>query len=84
MQSLKNTILNIQSPPLDTEWGRYYEENNNYENQSMSAKERFIVNCLDLTNPQMVWDFGANSGRLVALQALEELKLLHLTSIIHV
>ena len=74
LQSLKNTILNIQSPPLDTEWGRYYEENNNYKNQSMSTKERFIVNCLDLTNPQMVWDFGANSGRFSRIASSRGIK----------
>ncbi len=74
LQSLKNTILNIKSPPLNTEWATYYKENNNYESQSMTTKERFISDCLEQIEPEMVWDFGANTGRFSRIASSKGIK----------
>ncbi|NIN33897.1 MAG: SAM-dependent methyltransferase [Gammaproteobacteria bacterium] len=65
--SLERTTEKMQRQPQKTEWSDYYESKNNYDQESLGAKENFIKSCLDSLSPNLVWDFGANTGRFSRL-----------------
>ena len=43
-------------------WGSYYEDNNNYELETMRSKEQFVSQHFEAISPNLVWDLGANTG----------------------
>ena len=44
-----------------TEWGDYYSDTN-YSEKSFEEKKEIISSTIETTNPQIVWDLGANTG----------------------
>jgi len=61
-KSLKNIITKLHWKPHGTEWISYYSSNNNYEVDTMQFKEKFVYENIKKISPNLVWDFGANTG----------------------
>jgi hypothetical protein len=61
LDNLKGTIEALQWKPEGTEWGDYYNFTN-YNDESFAHKRKTLESFLDQTNPQTVWDLGANNG----------------------
>ena len=67
--SLEATVGKLQWRGGDTEWADYYQRNNNYSAEGMSAKEQLVRELLGRIRPQTVWDLGANTGRFSRIAA---------------
>jgi ribosomal protein L11 methylase PrmA len=60
-ENLINTIKRLKWEPVGTEWGDYYDITN-YSDSAFEHKKEILSNWLRKTNPQHVWDLGANNG----------------------
>jgi len=73
IDSLENTINNLELPKSHTEWGEYYSFTN-YSPTAFEDKKNIIKNLLKEIRPKTVWDLGANDGlfsRLASQQDIE-------------
>jgi ribosomal protein L11 methylase PrmA len=61
IDSLESAIRNLKWRAEGTEWGSYYESTN-YTEGSFEHKKSTVQNYLKKTNPDLVWDLGANTG----------------------
>jgi ribosomal protein L11 methylase PrmA len=52
----------LKLPGMKTEWGDYYERNNNYTGESLAEKARITGGYLSEVKPGRVLDLGANDG----------------------
>jgi ribosomal protein L11 methylase PrmA len=76
IDSLKATVTSLQWSPGGTEWSDYYSDNN-YTDQSMSAKRKMVAAAIDLvkssgtipTEKSSCWDLGANTGEFSRIAA---------------
>ncbi len=68
-KSLKNIISKLYWKPLGTEWINYYDNNNNYETNTMLFKEEFVSKNIKKISPNLVWDLGANTGNFSRLSS---------------
>ena len=68
-ESLKSIITKLYWRPLGTEWISYYAMNNNYEADTMKFKEVFVSENIKKISPNLVWDFGANTGNFSRLSS---------------
>lgn len=62
LNNLESAVKNAKWNPKDTQWAQYYEENNNYESESMDHKVILTKEYLQTIKPKIVWDMGANTG----------------------
>ncbi len=62
IDNLENTIKNLSWQVKNTQWSNYYEENNNYNQRSLTEKAELIRRFLKPIKPGIVWDIGANTG----------------------
>lgn len=69
LDGLQSAINKLEWRPGGTEWGDYYEANNNYESSSLELKETVVREFLANANPRSVWDLGANTGRFSKIAA---------------
>ncbi|KAA3632204.1 MAG: SAM-dependent methyltransferase [Calditrichaeota bacterium] len=61
VDSLTKAIHNLNLNRQSTEWGKYYE-NTNYSEKSFLHKKELVKKFVSDTNPQSVFDLGANDG----------------------
>ncbi len=61
IKNLINTVENIKLPKFNTEWEKYYSFTN-YSQESFNHKKEIINTYKDRINPDIVWDFGSNTG----------------------
>lgn len=59
---LESTVKRLRDRPARRGWLEYYHDNT-YTAESIDVKERLVAGCLDRVDPDLVWDFGANTGR---------------------
>ena len=61
IKNLKKTIQNLRWEPSGTQWIYYYDVTN-YTSPAFSHKIRIIEEFMKMSNPQTIWDLGANDG----------------------
>jgi len=61
IENLEGTVRNLKWKGK-TEWGDYYNSNNNYSDESFKNKEEVVGSFLTSIKPKNVWDLGANTG----------------------
>ena len=61
MESLEGLIKSLKFPTSQTQWQDYYDDNN-YTPQAFNAKKEMVLGMINSTQPQTVWDVGANQG----------------------
>ena len=61
IDNLYNTVVNINLPKQETEWGNYYSFTN-YTEKGFNEKKTIIKEWYDEIEPESVIDFGANTG----------------------
>ncbi len=61
IKNLQSTVESINLPKYETEWGDYYSFTN-YTEKSFEEKKKIIDNFRNIINPEIVWDFGSNTG----------------------
>jgi ribosomal protein L11 methylase PrmA len=66
LDSLRSAVTGCSWNPKGTEWCDYYEDTN-YSDASMDNKIELVDGFLARTEPQSVWDLGANTGRFSRL-----------------
>lgn len=66
VNSLRNTIKNLDWKPTGTEWAQYYQATN-YSDSSFEKKSKIVTDYLKLVCPKEVWDLGANTGHFTRL-----------------
>lgn len=71
VDNLEGAIKGLKWSPKGTEWSDYYEENNNYNNESWAEKAKLVSGFLKSIKPKTVWDFGANTGFFSRIAARE-------------
>jgi len=59
--NLKKTVQNLHWTPAGTQWVDYYDITN-YTPAAFSHKMKIIEEFLKTSNPQTIWDLGANDG----------------------
>ncbi len=60
--SLTQALNVLKEQGAKTEWGQYYQDTN-YSSGGLAHKSEIVERFVESSAPQMVWDFGANSGR---------------------
>jgi hypothetical protein len=68
IDSLEGALRRLRYRPEGTEWADYYNDTS-YSREGMSRKESLVARYVDLLNPRIVWDFGANTGRFSRIAA---------------
>ena len=61
IENLESSIKKMAWKEDKTEWGDYYSDTN-YSEKSFEEKKEIISSTIETTNPQIVWDLGANTG----------------------
>jgi hypothetical protein len=61
LNNLAATVKKLRWQPQGTEWGDYYEDTN-YSTVAFEKKKQIVSAYLEKSQPQVVWDFGANLG----------------------
>ena len=61
IENLESSIKKMTWKEDKTEWGDYYSDTN-YSEKSFEEKKEIISSAIKTTNPQIVWDLGANTG----------------------
>ena len=61
IENLESSIKKMTWKEDKTEWGDYYSDTN-YSEKSFEEKKEIISSTIETTNPQIVWDLGANTG----------------------
>ena len=61
IDSLERTIKRMQWQPQGTEWIDYVQDTN-YSPKAWQHKQDVVATFLDRSNPEIVWDLGANTG----------------------
>lgn len=69
LDSLRRTVAALEWQGGGTEWGDYYERNNNYGDAGLIEKERVVGELLAGSHPAQVWDLGGNTGRFSRVAA---------------
>ena len=59
--SLESLVDSLKMKKQRTEWGEYYATTN-YSDIAMKHKQELVAEFLNLSNPDKVWDLGANTG----------------------
>lgn len=62
IDSLESCTKKLTWRPKGTEWVDYYKSSNHYDSDAINHKRQLVSDFLDKTNPQTVWDLGANTG----------------------
>lgn len=61
IDNLESGTRGLKWRPKDTEWKNYYTFTN-YSLESLDYKKQLVAEFLDEIKPDVVWDFGANTG----------------------
>jgi ribosomal protein L11 methylase PrmA len=66
IQSLTSAVKNLRLKNPETEWAGYYTFTN-YSGRSFDHKKEIIARFVEVLNPQIVWDLGANTGEFTQI-----------------
>lgn len=69
IDSLKGAVQKLKWSERNTEWADYYDNNNNYTDESLLQKENLVRLLVEKVSPDSVWDLGANDGRFSRIAA---------------
>jgi hypothetical protein len=72
LDNLTSTINKMNWQPTGTEWVEYYQDTN-YSREAFEHKKEIVKHFLELINPKMVWDLGANIGFFSRLASNNEI-----------
>ncbi len=61
IDSLKGAVEALKIAKVKSDWTGYYDDNN-YTEAAQIEKQSIVSRLIDLTKPDMLWDFGANTG----------------------
>ena len=61
IDSLEQAIRKLSWQPQGTEWIGYLDDTN-YSTDAFRHKEELVSGFLDITDPKLAWDLGANTG----------------------
>lgn len=61
IESLQNTVRNLEWKPTGTEWGEYYNATN-YSDAAFEHKKQLVAEWAGRVDTRLVWDLGANTG----------------------
>jgi len=61
LDSMERLIQKLKWEDEDTSWGDYLSFHN-YSDSAYQLKKDLVEEFIDLVNPSIVWDFGANTG----------------------
>lgn len=61
IDSLESCIKKMKFQMITTEWGGYYTDTN-YSEQSFSHKKQIVLDFIKNSEPNTIWDLGANNG----------------------
>lgn len=67
LDSLSKCVQRLDAGHGTSAWIDYYQEGDSYSSTSLSIKEQLVRAYLTKTQPQTVWDLGANTGRFSQL-----------------
>lgn len=62
IDSLERLVKKLRWDPQGTQWADY-EDMDHYPAEAKQRKEALVKEYLDIAEPKMVWDLGANVGR---------------------
>lgn len=68
LESLRAVVLRRRWKASGTEWANYTQDHL-YTPKALEQKERLVLEFLNRTGPQSVWDLGANTGHFSRLAA---------------
>jgi len=63
IDSLRRTVESMSEPKGKSTWRRYYDETDHYSDAASAKKEELVERWIAETDPSIVWDLGANTGR---------------------
>ena len=69
IKNLETTVEKLKWNPEGTEWSDYYERTHNYTEEGFEHKEKLVEEYTSKTNPDKIWDFGANTGHFSRIAA---------------
>tara|TARA_B100000676_G_scaffold197501_1_gene194123 strand:+ start:943 stop:2361 length:1419 start_codon:yes stop_codon:yes gene_type:complete len=69
VDNLYRTVEKLRWRPDKTEWDDYYQSNNNYSRKAFADKEMHVDLFLKQSQPDEVWDLGANDGHFSKIAA---------------
>lgn len=61
IDGLETAVKKLKLKKLKTEWADYYSDNS-YTDKDIEEKKNIVSEMLKTSSPEMVWDFGANTG----------------------
>lgn len=61
IDNLESSIKKLKWKARDTQWADYYKDTN-YSSNALQHKKQIVSEFLNKTNPNTVWDLGANTG----------------------
>lgn len=68
IDNLESAIKGLSWNPTGTEWAEYYQETN-YSSVMLDQKKELVEKYIKKTEPETVWDLGANTGLFSDLAA---------------
>jgi ribosomal protein L11 methylase PrmA len=66
IDSLETTVRGLEWQPKGTIWANYYDDTN-YSEAALARKTELVDRFVARTQPGVVWDLGANTGRFSRL-----------------
>lgn len=61
-RQLRSVVAKLEPQGGDSLWSSYYEAHLNYTDEGFLHKKRVLEGVLDGIRPDVVWDFGCNTG----------------------
>ncbi|MCP4705542.1 MAG: SAM-dependent methyltransferase [candidate division Zixibacteria bacterium] len=68
IDNLESAIRKLDWSPTGTEWADYYQ-GTNYSTAMLDQKKELVDDYIQKTQPEIVWDLGANTGMFSDLSA---------------
>lgn len=73
IDNLESSIKKLNWNPTGTEWADYYQ-GTNYSSAMLDQKKALVNDYIQKTQPEIVWDLGANTGMFSDLAAQKGIK----------
>ena len=73
INSLESAVRSLDWNPQGTEWSDYYQDTN-YTPEGFEHKKQIVQKFLSRSNPETVWDVGANTGHFSRLASDDGIK----------
>ena len=73
LDSLRAGVRRLRWRPTGTEWADYYDDTN-YTAEALAQKEALVARFVEIAQPGMVWDLGANTGHFSRLASARHMQ----------